>query len=104
MKKQFGGANTSPRRARNLRYAARIARQRNQLFYWTVVGTSRKRGGGRTAFPGVIGFATAAEREAGVLHFARMGANHFTFFRDTNATYALQIGCDARRRSITVNR
>lgn len=104
MNKQYGGSATDLRRANGLRYAHRLAKRNNQLFYWVVVGTSPKRGGGRTELPGVVGFATHADRERGIAHFTAAGANHFTLFRDVNATFALQLGRDPRRKRVVVNR
>lgn len=104
MKAVYGGSGTPERRRNTLRYAHREARRRNRLFYWTVIGTRKRRDGTRTEFPNVVGFASAADRDRGIVYFGSLGANHFTCFRDVNATFALQIGRDARRKSVTVNR
>lgn len=104
----FGGSKSSIRRQRCLAYAWRQHRKTdNPAPFWFRVtgsvfrdrrigtdkdGKGKARptvGGGR-----VIGFVTAADRKRSYPFLRALGYNHFTEFRDVNATFALMIGTD----------
>lgn len=95
-KATYGGSKTTERRRRNLKYAHRLARRSGRLFYWVIVGRTKAIDGTRSELPSVVAFTTSADRLRGIKHFARLGANHFTSFKDVNGTYALQIGVSRR--------
>ena len=109
-KRVFGGQATTQRRARSIAYAWRQWRkthhdsgcERCEPFMFTLVGASRRRDGSRSE-RSIVGFVTAADRERGIRYLIGQGHNHFTLFRDVNATFALQFGVGVGS-GITINR